>query len=139
MGATCLLPWPVHFQLAFAPEEFGPVVSDIVTLDLLAPRQTQVGFEGSVIHVDRFGNCITSFTTEHIDEERIGAGAKLIINGREIPSFRKFFSDRDSAPAEIFMLVGSAGFIEIAAQNASAAAILSVKRGDAVLLTNQEV
>ena len=36
------------------------------------------------------------------------------------------------------MLVGSAGFVEIAAQNASAAAILPAKRGDSVLLVHDD-
>jgi len=36
----------------------------------------------------------------------------------------------------LFMLVGSAGFVEIAVQNASAAGILSAKRGDSVLLVH---
>lgn len=118
------------------PESCGAALFDLVALERLAPRQTQDGLEGSVIHIDRFGNCITNFTSEHIDEERIAAGAKLIVNHKEISSIRRFFAEQSGPKNDLFMLVGSAGFVEIAAQNASAAAILSAKRGDSVLLVH---
>jgi S-adenosylmethionine hydrolase len=129
---------PVAAALAngIPPQEFGPGINEVISLDPLAPRPTKDGLEGSVIHIDRFGNCITSFTAEHVNEKLIAAGAKLIMNGHEVTSFRRFFSDRDPAGAKLFMLIGSAGFVEIASQNASAAAILSARRGGAVLLMN---
>jgi S-adenosylmethionine hydrolase len=120
------------------PEEFGPALENIVRLTLLSPRTTADGIEGSIIHIDRFGNCITNFTAEHINQESIAAGAKLIVNKREITSIRKFFADQSGPKNELFMLVGSAGFVEIAAQNASAAAILTAKRGDSVLLVHND-
>ena len=134
-GRDVFAPVAAALSTGGAPKEFGPALDDIVALERLAPRQTQNGFEGSVIHVDRFGNCITNFTRAHIDKSGMAAGAKLNMNGREVTSLRKFFSDRDSEQTETFMLIGSAGFVEIAAQNASAAAILSAKCGDAVLLS----
>ena len=121
-----------------APKQFGPPLESIVTLAPLSPRTTADAIEGFIIHIDRFGNCITNFTGEHINEERIAAGAKLIVNKREITSIRKFFADQDGPRNDLFMLVGSAGFVEIAAQNASAAAILSAKRGDTVLLVHDD-
>ncbi|HEV2905085.1 MAG TPA: SAM-dependent chlorinase/fluorinase [Pyrinomonadaceae bacterium] len=120
------------------PKEFGPPLENIVRLTLLLPRTTADGIEGSIIHIDRFGNCITNFTGEHINQESIAAGAKLIVNKREITSIRKFFADQSGPTNELFMLIGSAGFAEIAAQNASAAAILTAKSGDSVLLVHDD-
>lgn len=137
-GRDVFAPVAAALSNGVPPQEFGPVMNEIISLDPLAPRPLKDGLEGSVIHIDRFGNCITSFTPEHLNEKVIAAGAKLIMNGQEVGSFRRFFSDRDPARAEIFMLIGSAGFVEIAAQNASAAAILSAQRGDAVRLLNPE-
>lgn len=121
-----------------AATEFGPPLEKIVTLPPLSPRTTADALEGSVIHIDRFGNCITNFSAEHISEERVAAGAKLIVNDKVITSFRKFFADQSGSRNELFMLVGSAGFVEIAAQNASAAATLSAQRGDSVLLVHDD-
>ena len=114
----------------------GPPLENIVMLAPLLPRTTTDTIEGSLIHIDRFGNCITNFTSAHINEEQIAAGAKLIVNNKEITSIRRFFADQSAPGSELFMLVGSAGFVEIAAQNASAAGILSAKRGDSVLLVH---
>jgi S-adenosylmethionine hydrolase len=137
-GRDVFAPVAGALSTGVSPERCGVPLVDLVALERIAPRQTQNGFEGSVIHVDRFGNCITNFTSEHIDEERIAARAKLIVNDKEISSMRRFFADQSSPKNELFMLVGSAGFVEIAAQNASAAAILSAKRGDSVLLVHDD-
>ena len=115
-----------------APGELGPPLDNIVMLAPLLPRTTGDSIEGSIIHIDRFGNCITNLTSEHINEERIAAGAKMIVSSKEITSIRRFFADQSASNDELFMLVGSAGFVEIAAQNASAARTLSAKRGDTV-------
>ena len=135
-GRDVFAPVAGALSIGVPPESCGAAFLDLVALERLTPRQTENGFEGSVIHIDRFGNCITNFTAEHIDEERIAAGAKLIVNDKEVSSIRKFFADQSGPKNELFMLVGSAGFVEIASQNASAAAILSAKRGDAVLLVH---
>src|SRR5204863_2190375 len=45
------------------PEEFGPAIDTIVELESLSPVVTDDGkIEGRIIHIDRFGNCITNFT-----------------------------------------------------------------------------
>ena len=137
-GRDVFAPVAGALSTGISPESCGAAIFDLVTLERFAPRQTQNGFEGSVIHIDRFGNCITNFTPEHIDEKRIAAGAKLIVHDKEIGSIRKFFADQSGPENQLFMLVGSAGFVEIAAQNASAAAILSAKRGDSVLLMHDD-
>src|SRR5688572_25122596 len=46
-------------------KEFGPPLESIVMLAPLLPRTTADAIEGSLIHIDRFGNCITNFTSEH--------------------------------------------------------------------------
>lgn len=137
-GRDVFAPVAAALSNGLAPAEVGPLLENIVMLAPLLPRTKADAIEGSIIHIDRFGNCITNFTSEHANEERIGAGAKLIVNDKEITSIRRFFADQGAPKDELFMLVGSAGFVEIAAQNASAAAIMSAKRGDSVLLVHYD-
>lgn len=137
-GRDVFAPVAAALSTGTPSKEFGPPLESIVTLAPLLPRAMADGIKGTIIHIDRFGNCITNFTGEHINEERIAAGAKLIVNKREITSLRKFFADQSGPKDELFMLFGSAGFVEIAAQNASAAAILSAKRADTVLLVHDD-
>ncbi len=112
-----------------ALEDFGPLISDLVQLESLEPKTVNGVIEATIIHIDRFGNCITNLTRDHL-----AAGAKLVINGREVSSFREFFADSEAAPDDLFSLVGSAGFVEIAAQDSSAAKILEARRGDPVIV-----
>ena len=131
-GRDVFAPVAAALSTRTLPKEFGAPLKNIVTLAPLSPRTAADGIEGSIIHIDRFGNCITNFTAEHISEARVAGGAKLIVNQREITSIRKFFADQSGSKSELFMIVGSAGFVEIASQNASAALALSAERGDTV-------
>jgi S-adenosylmethionine hydrolase len=123
---------PVAAALAngVAVEEFGLAIHELVRLESLVPEILADGrVEASIIHVDRFGNCITDLTPEHF-----GAGARLVVNGREIACVRSFFSDGEESDDELFCFFGSAGFLEIAVRNSSAAKILNAKRGDRVIV-----
>jgi S-adenosylmethionine hydrolase len=110
-------------------KEFGPSIDDLVQLESLEPRAIEGGWEATIIHIDHFGNCIANLTREHF-----AAGAKLVVNSREVSTLREFFAERDGDQDELFCLFGSSGFLEIAAENTSAARILSARPGDRVIL-----
>ena len=113
-------------------EEAGPVINTIVELETLHPvTADDRKIEGRIIHIDRFGNCITNLTANPVRDNR---APRLRVNDTDINSFREFFSENSSADNELFMLPGSAGFIEIAAQNSSAAKVLNAQRGQSVTL-----
>lgn len=131
-GRDVFAPVAAALSNAVAPEEFGPVVDNLVMLESLSPRVRPDGtIEGSLIHIDRFGNCITNFTSDHF--QSVDGKSKLIVNGLEITSVRKTFSDSKDDD-EVFMIVGSADFVEIAVRNRSAAEILKAQRGQTALL-----
>ena len=116
-------------------EEFGDSVSDHVRLESLAVKARGDGqAEARIIHIDRFGNCVTNLTRDHLSEEWFTTGAKLFVDGREISAFRRFFAEPVEGQDDLFCIFGSAGFLEIAAQDSSAAAILDARRGQPVLL-----
>ncbi|HYO92015.1 MAG TPA: SAM-dependent chlorinase/fluorinase [Pyrinomonadaceae bacterium] len=117
------------------PSELGSEITDYVRLEPLAVRVVGAGqTEAAVIHVDRFGNCITNITRADLTGELLTKGARLVVAGREITSFRKFFAEGGTLEGELFAVWGSAGFLEIAAFKASAARLLDIKRGERVLL-----
>lgn len=111
------------------PEEVGGEVSDLVKLDSIVPQNARPGrLKGRILHIDRFGNCVTNFSRADLDGDRI----ELSLNGKSIEVVRNFYAE--AKPGELFAIWGSAGFLEIAIKSASAAKKLKAKRGDTVKL-----
>ena len=134
-GRDIFAPVAAALSNGVALEEFGDPVKDYVRLESLAVRTVadrQV--EARIIHIDRFGNCVTNLTRDHVSDASFKTGAKLSLNGRDIFSFRRFFAETVEGQDELFCIFGSAGFLEIAAQDSSAASILDARRGQPVWL-----
>ncbi|HLL16192.1 MAG TPA: SAM-dependent chlorinase/fluorinase [Pyrinomonadaceae bacterium] len=122
------------------PEAFGELIDDYVRLAPLRPvRAAGAAWAGTIIHIDRFGNLVTNITRGELAGDEFGQGARLEIGGREISSFRRFYAEEaGGAAGELFAIWGSAGFLEIAANCASAAQLLRAERGQTVRLTSLE-
>jgi len=117
------------------PEAFGELIEDYVRLAPLAPVREggRAAWSAAIIHIDRFGNLVTNITRRELAGEEFAGGARLEIGGREISSFRRFYAEETSeAACELFAIWGSAGFLEIAANRASAAQLLRAGRGQTV-------
>jgi S-adenosylmethionine hydrolase len=134
-GRDIFAPVAAALSTGVAMTEFGEKLSEYVGLDPLLPAVRSDGtVEGRVIHIDHFGNCITNLTSAHFGADQAAAGARLVINRREISSFREFFSEAADDGSDLFCLIGSAGFLEIAARNSSAAKVLNAERGHRVIV-----
>ena len=132
-GRDVFAPVAGALSMGVRPEQLGAEIKDYVRLSHLMPKLAAgEAIVAAVIHIDRFGNCITNLTPEHLTESMIAAGASLIINGRKITSFRRYFSEEAPASDELFAIWGSSGFLEIAAYCASAARLLGARRGQQV-------
>ena len=133
-GRDIFAPVAAALSRGVQAEEFGPLIGDEVRLaSSLKPEVLKDGkVEGRIIHIDRFGNCITNITRDFFDAEN---ASTLLVNRKTIRTFRDFYS---GGPAnEPFAIWGSAGFLEISINGGSAAKRLRVKRGDRVILDRQ--
>jgi S-adenosyl-L-methionine hydrolase (adenosine-forming) len=132
-GRDVFAPVAGALALGVEPEELGEQVMDFVRLAFAAPSLREDGIiDGRVIQVDRFGNCITNITPRDFDAEDIGRGAHLLVAGREVRAYRRFFADESDASAAPFAIWGSAGLLEVAVNRDSAARLLGVGRGGRV-------
>ncbi len=116
-GRDIFAPVAAALSTGVAPEEFGPEINDEVRLPSL---ETPL----RIIHIDRFGNCVTNIRRETFQ------GRSLSINGKTIRTFRNFYGE--ASAGELFAIWGSAGFLEISVNGGSAARILDAKRGDTI-------
>ncbi|HEX8651379.1 MAG TPA: SAM-dependent chlorinase/fluorinase [Pyrinomonadaceae bacterium] len=112
------------------PAELGDEIEDYVRLAPL--RSGDENLPARIIHIDRFGNCVTNITRQDLTEEMIERGARLFVQGREIASFRRFFAEEAGSENELFAVWGSAGFLEIVAFRASASSLLGAQVGEPV-------
>jgi S-adenosylmethionine hydrolase len=88
--------------------------------------------EGEVIHVDAFGNLITSLPAEALASN---PGGELVIQveggeGTFEPTFGRTFSDVESGA--LIAYIGSGGQLEIARRDGSAARRMGAARGTSV-------
>lgn len=133
-GRDLFAPVAAALSSGIKAETLGRRIEEWVTLPSLKPKKLRNGLEARVIQIDRFGNCITNLTPADIHAEEIGSVTQLKLGGKRIDSFRRFYGDHARAGKRPFAIWGSAGFLEISAENESAAELLGVKRGEKVVV-----
>ncbi len=133
-GRDAFSPVAAWLALGTPLEKFGEEIEDYSGATVLPVQKVEDNrIEGMVIHVDKFGNIITSISPETAAEQFGYSGSpKFFVKGQEITHNYSYYAE--AAAGEIFALVGSSGFYEIAAHRSRAADILAVERGEKVQL-----
>ncbi|MBC8029725.1 MAG: SAM-dependent chlorinase/fluorinase [Pyrinomonadaceae bacterium] len=132
-GRDVFAPVAAALSTGIGPDELGTRITDYTRLPSIAPQVSRSGeIKARIIHIDRFGNCVTNITPAELPAEIIAGGVNLRVNGKTVKAFRDFFSEEAGSRAQLFGIWGSAGFLEIAVANKSAAKLLKAKRGDEV-------
>jgi S-adenosylmethionine hydrolase len=134
-GRDVFAPIASWLSLGTTPKKLGKEIHDYVRLPSLKPKITQDGvISGRVIHIDHFGNCVSNITRNELSDHMRADGFRLMLGGHKVDTLRRFFAE-GTRGHEVFCLWGSAGFLEIAAKDQSAADLLQAKRGDSVIVT----
>lgn len=133
-GRDVFGPAAAHLSLGVAPGRFGPAVGDPVRLDWAGAREAGGALVGEVVHVDRFGNLVTSITAEALDRlgDRDGGGVTVRVAGRALPLVRTY---GDLSPRGLGALVGSHGRVEVVVREGRASARLRADLGTAVRIS----
>lgn len=135
-GRDIFAPVAAALSNGVKPNDLGTRTTDFVRLPPLKPETSRNGqINARVIHIDHFGNCVTNITREELTAKMIAAGAQLRLKEKLVKSFRNYFAEETGSRDKVFGIWGSAGFLEIAASNDSAANLLKAKRGDPVIVS----
>ena len=129
-GRDVFAPAAAHVALGLALDRLGPPLTDPVRLPWDAARRSGEAMVGAVVHVDRFGNLIT--TIHEADLATLGPDVEVRIAGRRLPVVGTY---GDLRPGRAGALVGSGGRLEIAVREGSAASRLRARRGAPVTVT----
>ena len=133
-GRDIFSPVAAHLSLGILPEAFGQPIQDLAWLPTPTPTRENDSLTGEVIYADHYGNLVTN-----IPLEELANGAEIIveIKGRKIVGLSKTFQSPVSSGDEgLLVLGGSLGFLEVAVQNGSAAALLNAGPGEKVRVSN---
>jgi S-adenosylmethionine hydrolase len=112
-------------------EEFGPKETSYKKLAAEKPQLKGDEIIGDILYVDKFGNLITNIPAGMLELLKKKSGKKelsLSVKDKKITSLEQSYSSVKKG--ELLFLVGSAGLIEIAANESSAARKLRIKNGD---------
>jgi len=103
--------------------QVGPEVKSPIRLPIPPIRRVRDALvQGVILAVDQFGNLTTN-----LKPEDVSAPFKMLAGQKEITSIHKTYAE--GRPGEIFVISGSAGYLEIAMKDGSAAATLNLKPG----------
>lgn len=126
-GRDIFAPVAAHLSLGTPMQKFGDSISHIHVYPIPRPyRDTEGNLIGHVLHIDNFGNLITSFKSSNLPGNKV----TVIVGGHQINGLSKFYAEKEGLSA----IIGSSGYLEISLQNGNAAAFLKARVGDEVKL-----
>lgn len=127
-GRDIFAPAAAHLARGIDPTQMGQPFSPARLVTLPGPfslPQHSGSWQGEILHIDHFGNLVTSFQISH-SQSRLA----LIVGGQRIEPLHHTFADVD--PGQMLIYRGSSGYLEVAVREGNAAAELGVRVGDPV-------
>ncbi len=127
-GRDIMAPVAAHLAAGVALERLGSAVSTLAGAPLPRPAWDGSRLRGEILHVDHFGNAITNIRRAHVSAP--GGALRMNIRGHRVSGPVESYAGAEVG--EALVIWGSAGFLELAVREGSAAASLGIGVGDAV-------
>ena len=129
-GRDIFAPVAAYLAKGVDHEKFGDEITDFVRFN--APRPKVIDpktIRGVVLKVDRFGNLVTNITPQDLPllfqpEPPV---FKIVVGKSEVTSMKTNYAE--GAPGEVFGILGSMGYLEIASNRGAAAQLVSAGKG----------
>ncbi len=117
---------------SFGPQRVrGPAIEPVL-LPEVQPIKERTRLKGRVLHIDRFGNCITCLHASDLgslDPKRL----RLRLRAARVRGLKRTYAEAPRGGS--LALLGSSGFLELALREGSAAGKYGIRVGDTVILT----
>lgn len=124
-GRDIFAPVAARLSLGASPEKFGEVIDTVAVLPEHRPyRKSADTLVGRIVHIDHFGNLITSFKSEDLPEESF----IVEVGKSSISELSRTYAEGEG----LLALIGSSGHLEIAVKGSSARDFLGATVGDEV-------
>jgi S-adenosylmethionine hydrolase len=121
--------------------KLGPSVdpASLQRLEVQGAVRDGTAINAHIIHVDNFGNLITSISLTQVPELYTASQVKIVFKAKEITveKLRQYFSEGPD-DGQAFIYGDSSGYVGIAVQNGNAAKTLGVGFGAPLALITSE-
>jgi S-adenosyl-L-methionine hydrolase (adenosine-forming) len=124
-GRDIFAPAAALLATGLPPHRLGPP-TDLARPRFRLPRRGSRGADGSIAHIDRFGNVVTDVPTDWLPEEVPDLAVRLGRTWRRLPRRRSY---EDAGPGRLFVLGSSFGTLELAVAGGRAADRLRTRLG----------
>ncbi|MBI2608015.1 MAG: SAM-dependent chlorinase/fluorinase [Deltaproteobacteria bacterium] len=114
-GRDIFTPVAAHLSLGMKPQQFGPALEKIKSLDAPSVHQNEKSVEGEVLYADHFGNLVSNIQKKDLKPH---AHYSMKIQDKTIEDISKTYFDRPKN--NLVALFGSSGYLEIAIVEGSA-------------------
>ncbi len=126
-GRDIFSPVGAHVASGVPPSRMGKLIDDYLRPPFQKPRRAgKRTWSGCILKIDRFGNVITNFHTDDFpDLER--RNFAMVIGPHETSVLARTYSE--TGPGELFVIVGSSGYLEVSVSQGSAARTIGCEAG----------
>ncbi|HEY3445022.1 MAG TPA: SAM-dependent chlorinase/fluorinase [Myxococcales bacterium] len=135
-GRDVFAPAAAHLALGVPPDRMGPEVAEPIKLAPAKVRHEGGAVVGEIVHVDSFGNLVSNLSREDlppVPREQL----RVAVGGRTLSGIQGTYGS--VAVGTLMALVGSAGLLEIAVREGSAARELKLEDGQGMPVVVEQV
>ena len=126
-GRDIFAPVAAHIANGVPLSDLGPAIHDPVRLRIPQPEQTAQGWRAHIVGIDAFGNLATDLSADML---RKHSRVRVRVGRFEVRGVAHTYGE--GSPGDLIILIDSAGQLEIAVVNGSAAQITRAQVGDMV-------
>lgn len=131
-GRDIFAPVGAHLSMGRRVPEVGSPVEALTPMHWALPISDAEGIQGWVVHVDRYGNCITNISRKMISESRQDRELKCYVGNASVENI--FPTYENVAHGEPVAIYNSIDHLEIAVNRGNAAQLLNLRKGSTVNL-----
>lgn len=135
-GRDIFAPAAAHLSRGVPLEELGEPLDKLVSYRWMQPIADKDGLQGTIIHIDKFGNLITNIPSTLMEEVTGGKKVKIYVGNVILNDIAATFGA--VAEGEPVAYIGSAGMLEIGINKGDAKEMLGVQKGAQISIVLQK-
>lgn len=135
-GRDIFAPAAAHLSRGVPLEELGEPLDELVSYRWMQPIADKDGVQGTIIHIDKFGNLITNIPEALIKEMVESKKVKIYVGNVILNDISNTFGA--VAEGEPVAYIGSAGMLEVGINKGDAEEMLGVQKGTQISIVLQK-